>query len=114
MSLDQSSKLIDVLPNIDIVITMGCNVNCPNILSKHREDWGLDDPTGLCEEEFIKTVRKTEEKVKELSYRILEKKINLWLNLIGKPLSYMLHFWIKNVTYFHIDLARYLLYNEYY
>ncbi|MGL5021409.1 MAG: low molecular weight phosphatase family protein [Mycoplasmatales bacterium] len=42
---DFNSKLIDKLPELDIVITMGCNVDCPNLPSKYREDFGLDDPS---------------------------------------------------------------------
>ena len=42
----QYSKLISDIPAPDIVITMGCNVVCPNIPCKERYDWGLDDPTG--------------------------------------------------------------------
>ena len=29
------------IPPADIVITMGCNVNCPYLPCCHREDWGL-------------------------------------------------------------------------
>ena len=46
MEETQHSKLITVLPEIDIKITMGCNVICPFIDSEYEEDWGLDDPTG--------------------------------------------------------------------
>lgn len=42
---EQQSKLLDELPPLDIVITMGCNVNCPFLPCKYREDWGLEDPT---------------------------------------------------------------------
>ena len=31
MEKDQYPKLIDELPEIDIVITMGCNVQCPSL-----------------------------------------------------------------------------------
>lgn len=70
MNLKQSPKLVDKLPELDIIITMGCNVDCPWLPSKHREDWGLDDPSGLADSEFIKTARIIESKVKELVIRI--------------------------------------------
>ncbi len=70
MEESQSSKLIDTLPAVDIVITMGCNVDCPWLPSRHREDWGLDDPSGLSKEEFIKTAKIIEEKVLNLKERI--------------------------------------------
>lgn len=71
MELTQHSKLINTLPPIDVVITMGCNVNCPYLTSKHREDWGLDDPTGKSDEEFIKVIETIEMKVKELRNRYM-------------------------------------------
>lgn len=71
MNLTQKSKLIDALPNIDIVITMGCNVNCPFIESKHREDWGLEDPTGKPLASYIETMHLIEQKIEDLKQRIL-------------------------------------------
>lgn len=38
MEQTQRNKLIDELPPVDIVITMGCNVDCPYLPSRHRED----------------------------------------------------------------------------
>jgi arsenate reductase len=62
----QYSKLISDIPAPDIVITMVCNVNCPNIPCKERCAWGLDDPTGKSDEEFIKTANLIKEKVLDL------------------------------------------------
>lgn len=69
MEKTQYSKLIEDIPTVDIVITMGCNVKCPYISCFHREDWGLDDPTGKSDDEFIKTVREIESKLKDLKTR---------------------------------------------
>lgn len=44
MNQTQKPKLISDIPNVDIVVTMGCNVNCPWVPCKHREDWGLEAP----------------------------------------------------------------------
>ena len=66
----QYSKLITELPDIDIKITMGCNVICPFVDSKYEEDWGLDDPTGKSDEEFEKTIAEIEMKIKELADKI--------------------------------------------
>lgn len=52
MEETQHNKLIEDIPNPDVVITMGCNVNCPALPCKLREDWGLNDPTGKSDEEF--------------------------------------------------------------
>lgn len=75
MAKEQYSKLIDDIPQPDIVITMGCNVECPYLPCQYREDWGLDDPSGKSDEEFIKTAQTIEEKVLELKKRITEKAI---------------------------------------
>lgn len=63
---DQYSKLLDEIPPVDIVITMGCNVECPYLPCKHKEDWGLDDPTGKSDDEFKKVISIIDNKIKEL------------------------------------------------
>ncbi len=70
MEKTQYSKMLDEIPSVDIVITMGCNVECPYLPCKHREDWGLDDPTGKNDEEFKKVIRVIETKIKELKARL--------------------------------------------
>lgn len=70
MNETQKSKLLSDIPKVDIVVKMGCNVVCPFLPAQHIEDWGLDDPTGKSDEEFIKTAKKIEEKIKELVKRI--------------------------------------------
>lgn len=70
MELTQRPKLLSEIPEIDVVITMGCNVSCPYLPCKHREDWGLDDPTGKSDSEFIEIIRKIESNVKELADKI--------------------------------------------
>ncbi len=70
MEKTQYSKLITELPEIDIKITMGCNVICPFIDSKYEEDWGLEDPTGKSDEEFEIIIAEIEKKVKELAVKV--------------------------------------------
>lgn len=77
MNKTQYSKLITDIPEVDIVIKMGCNVVCPFLSSKHEEDWGLNDPTGKSDEEFFNTAKIIEEKVKDLAERIKGNKIRL-------------------------------------
>jgi len=67
MEKTQYSKLLSDIPSVDIVVTMGCNVECPFLPCKHREDWGLDDPTGKSDEEFMRVIKAIEAKVKELT-----------------------------------------------
>ncbi len=78
MNQTQSSKLIDLLSeDIDILITMGCNVECPFVPCKYREDWGLDDPTGKDEKVFNDTALVIDHKINNLKQRIIKKKIIL-------------------------------------
>lgn len=62
----QRPKLIDNLPPVDILITMGCNVSCPALPCKVREDWGLEDPSGKDDQEFTKVIDIIEAKAKRL------------------------------------------------
>lgn len=75
MEKSQYLKLLGDIPEVDIVIKMGCNVICPYLPSRHIEDWGLDDPTGKSEEEFIKTARLIEDRIKDLINRIRNNEI---------------------------------------
>lgn len=71
MEETQSSKLLEKLPKIDILVTMGCNVSCPTLPCEHREDWGLDDPTGKSDEEFLKIIDTIHEKILDLKDRCI-------------------------------------------
>ena len=66
----QHSKLLSDIPAVDVVITMGCNVACPFLPCQWREDWGLEDPTGKADGEFLKTIARIEEKILELKARL--------------------------------------------
>lgn len=70
MEQSQNSKLLEDIPPVDIVVTMGCNVQCPFLPCNHREDWGLDDPTGKSDEEFLQVIKTIEEKVIDLKNRV--------------------------------------------
>lgn len=74
MNLSQRPKLLKDIPKVDIVIKMGCNVVCPYLSGKYIEDWGLDDPTGKGLEEFEKTAKVIEGKMKKLINNISEYK----------------------------------------
>ena len=66
----QHSKLLSALPPVDVVVTMGCNVQCPVLPCKWKEDWGLDDPTGQPDQVFMETIRRIEEKVLALREKL--------------------------------------------
>ena len=70
MEATQYSKLIEDIPPVDVVVTMGCNVECPYLPCKKRVDWGLEDPTGQGDEVFLATIRTIEEKILELKQEL--------------------------------------------
>ena len=70
MTATQHVKVLEALPRIDILVTMGCNVTCPYLPCQHREDWGLEDPSGKDKEAFLKTAALIKEKVLDLKKRI--------------------------------------------
>ena len=70
MEATQYSKLLSGIPEVDVVITMGCNVQCPFLPCSHREDWGLEDPSGKEDKAFLETIRLIEEKLLDLRNRL--------------------------------------------
>lgn len=66
MEQGQYSKLIANIPKVDVVVTMGCNVQCPYLPCEKRMDWGLDDPSGKSDDEFKLLIADIEAKIKLL------------------------------------------------
>lgn len=62
----QYSKLIKDIPKPDIAISMGCNVGCPFIGRPFDDNWGLEDPTGKSDEEFVYIIKEIESKILNL------------------------------------------------
>lgn len=75
MSSHHPKLLSDIPEELDLLITMGCNVTCPFVPNKHSEDWGLEDPSGGPIEEFRETRELVRTKVLELIKRIENKEI---------------------------------------
>lgn len=71
MEKTQYSKLLEEIPQPDIVVLMGCNVSCPHLTARHTENWGLEDPSGKGDEEFLFTIHEIEKRVRDLRDRIL-------------------------------------------
>ncbi len=71
-------KLLKDIPNqLDILITMGCNVQCPHVPSKYREDFGITDPSGGVLDDYIKARNLIQNKIEILITRIDKGEINL-------------------------------------
>ncbi len=66
MEKTQYSKTFDKIPPPDIAISMGCDVGCPFIGRAFDDNWNLPDPTGKSDEEFIRVIKRIEEKIKNL------------------------------------------------
>ena len=67
MEETQKPKLLDDIPEVDYLITMGCTVVCPILpYTVKKDDWGLEDPSGKNDQEFIKTIKEIESKVHKL------------------------------------------------
>jgi arsenate reductase len=72
MEQTQRPKLLEEIPPVDVVVTMGCHVSCPYLPCRRREDWGLSDPTGGPDEDFIKVIAQIDKKIKELANELTE------------------------------------------
>lgn len=70
MSEHHPKLLSDIPAEIDVLVTMGCGVECPFVPCKHREDWGLEDPSGGPIEGFRNTRDIIKEKVIDLVRRV--------------------------------------------
>lgn len=73
-SIDTSGlypKTLPEIPSVDYVITMGCGVACPTLACKHREDWGLEDPSGKDDATFLECMATIERNILELKDVIL-------------------------------------------
>ena len=63
MEASQRPKLLSDIPPVDIVVTMGCDVDCPYLTCERREDWGLGDPTGKSDQEFLQVIDEIERRI---------------------------------------------------
>lgn len=70
MEKSQYSKLIHEIPKVDLAISMGCNVGCPFIGKSFDANWGLDDPTGKSDKEFLAVIKEIEGKILKLKDRL--------------------------------------------
>lgn len=70
MEQSQHSKLLSDIPPVDVVITMGCNVQCPTLDCKYREDWGLEDPTGKSDDGFRAVIARIDSNIRRLKEQL--------------------------------------------
>lgn len=80
MSSHHPKLLTDIPEELDLLITMGCNVVCPFVPNQHAEDWGLEDPSGGPIDGFRVTRDMIKEKVLVLIERVKSGEIPLSLD----------------------------------
>lgn len=80
MSSHHPKLLSDIPEELDLLITMGCNVVCPFVPNQHSEDWGLEDPSGGPIDGFRVTRDLIKEKVLLLIDRVKSGEIELSLD----------------------------------
>ena len=66
MEKTQYSKPLSAIPSVDVVITMGCAVSCPNLPCAYQEDWGLADPSEQPDVVFLSVIDIIHQKILEL------------------------------------------------
>lgn len=66
MEQTQYSKTFDKIPTPDVAISMGCDVGCPFIGREFDDNWGLPDPTGKSDGEFIKVIEEIKKSIIQL------------------------------------------------
>ena len=71
MDKTQYSKLTTDIPDPDIAVSMGCNVECPYIGRPFDDNWELEDPTGKSDEEFKIIIQKIEQKILALKQELM-------------------------------------------
>ncbi len=72
MEKTQYSKLITDIPKPDIAVSMGCNVGCPYVGRPFDDNWGLEDPTGKSDEEFMIVIKEIEKRILQLKTELLK------------------------------------------
>lgn len=70
MEQSQYSKTFDSIPEPDIVISMGCDVGCPYVGRAFDDNWGLPDPTGKSDEDFMETIDAIKRNILALKERL--------------------------------------------
>lgn len=66
----QHSKLISDIPQPDIVVSMGCDVECPYVGKPFDYNWGIVDPTGQGDDVFRSVIEEIERKIYDLTVEV--------------------------------------------
>lgn len=70
MSGYKPKLLTDIPSELDVLITMGCNVSCPHVPTKYREDFGITDPSSGTKQDFEEARELIKGKILDLIDRV--------------------------------------------
>lgn len=66
-----SPKTLADLPKVDLMVSMGCAIQCPTIPGVEQEQWKIEDPAGKDDSVFMETIEAIRDQVVKLKCRIL-------------------------------------------
>lgn len=72
------TKLISDIPEVDIVIYMGCSIECVSVPCQIELDWGVESASKGSDESFKRMIKTIEERVLKLRDDILSGNIKQW------------------------------------
>lgn len=71
-------KLISEIPQVDIVIYMGCSIGCVSVPCQIELDWGVESASKGSDESFEKMIKTIEERILKLREDIITGRILQW------------------------------------
>ena len=71
----QHTKTLSEIGSVDVVVTMGCGVQCPSLPCQQRFDWGLEDPTGKDDSAYLQVMEEIRQKIVMLRQQILAESV---------------------------------------
>ena len=71
MTQKQYPKKISQLPPIDILVTMGCGIQCPYVSCKKLIEWNIEDPVEKDDQTFSKIIEQIKTNVTNLKSSVI-------------------------------------------
>lgn len=92
------TKLVSAIPEVDIVIYMGCSIRCVSVPCLIEIDWGVESPSDDSDESFKRMIKNIERQVEKLREDIITGRIAQWKKEnISVDFAETFPFW-KNLT----------------
>lgn len=71
MTQNQFPKKISQLPSIDILVTMGCGIQCPYVSCKKLIEWNIEDPVNKDDKVFIDIIEQIKTNITNLKSSVI-------------------------------------------